>query len=117
MLHFLNSIKVDKKTMRFYAECSLCGKRKLGPPVPILCRGRKRLENCEKGKSNPLSQKVFNHAKAAAMQILAVHFNQCRSCLEWVCDDCYDKTIPAVPAKSVPKKEKPHLQNAKTYKE
>lgn len=106
MLHFLNSIKVDKKTMRFYAECSLCGKRKLGPPVPILCRGRKRLENCEKGKSNPLSQKIFNHAKAAAMQILVVHFNQCRSCLEWVCDDCYDANDPCGACKKCSQKRK-----------
>lgn len=91
MLHFLNSIKIDKKTMRFYAECSLCGKRKFGPPVPFLCRGKSLIEKCEKGKANILCQKVFNHVKAAAMQILAVHFNQCRTCLKWVCDDCFDE--------------------------
>ncbi len=94
MRRFLDGIKIDNKTMLFYAECSLCGKRKYGPPVPFLCRGKKRIENCMAGKSNVISQKVFNHAKAAAMQLLAVHFNQCRTCLKWVCDECYDEEDP-----------------------
>lgn len=110
MLHFLNSIKVDKKTMRFYAECSLCGKRKLGPPVPFLCRGGKRIENCENGESNLISQKVFNHAKAAAMQILAVHFNQCRTCYKWVCDECFDEKDPYGACKECSGKKKKALE-------
>ena len=78
----------------------------------------------EKGLKTAKREKQILYAKKFS---IAEKPRQCRSlrCIlinaEAALNGCativMTKTIPAVPAKSVPKKEKPHLQNAKTDKE
>ena len=90
MRQFYEHVRVDKETLRFSVSCPICGKREYGMQLPFLCRGIRILARCEKGKANKLSQRIYNQTKANAVQQLAMHFNQCRSCYRFVCDDCYD---------------------------
>ncbi len=90
MRQFYEHIRVDAETLHFYAACEICGKKQFGTRIPMFCRRVQTLAKCAKGKANKLSQALFNHAKATSTQLLAIHFNQCRHCYNWVCDDCYD---------------------------
>ena len=89
---FYKRIRVDAETLRFYAECPICGKKQYGAKIPLICRSVRTLARCENGRANKLSQSAFNRAKVKATQQLALRFNQCRHCYQWVCDDCYDNT-------------------------
>ena len=89
---FYKRIRVDAETLRFYAECPICGKRQYGAKIPLICRSVRTLARCANGRANKLSQSAFNHAKVKATQQLALRFNQCRHCFQCVCDDCYDST-------------------------
>ena len=89
---FYKRIRVDAETLRFYAECPICGKKQYGAKIPLICRSVRTLARCANGRANKLSQSAFNHAKVKATQQLALRFNQCRHCYQWVCDDCYDNT-------------------------
>jgi len=90
MKQFYEHVRVDAETLRFYVSCHICGKKEYGNRIPIICRSVKTLARCVHGNANRISQSVFNHAKANATQLLAMHFNQCRYCYNWVCDECYD---------------------------
>ena len=90
MKQFYEHVRVDAETLRFYAECPICGKKQYGARIPLVCRSVRTLARCVKGKANTVSQSAFNHTKATATQQLALQFNQCRNCYRWVCDDCYD---------------------------
>jgi len=90
MKQFYELVLVDEESLRFYAKCSICGRKQYAAKLPILCRGIRTLARCKNGKANRLSQSAFNHRKAASVQLLAICFNQCRHCFRWVCDDCYD---------------------------
>lgn len=90
MKQLFEHIRVDAETLRFYAQCSVCGKKQYGAKIPIICRRVKTLSRCAKGKAGRLSQSAFNHAKAASVQFIAMEFNLCRNCFQWVCDNCYD---------------------------
>jgi len=90
MRRFYEHVRVDKEGLRFYVSCPICGMRQYGSRIPLLCRRVRTLALCETGRARGLSQKRYNHTKAAAVQQLAMHFNQCRYCLRWVCDRCYD---------------------------
>ena len=87
---FYKRIRVDAETLRFYAECPICGKKQYGAKIPLICRSVRTLARCANGRANKLSQSAFNHAKVKATQQLALKFNQCRHCLNWACDNCYD---------------------------
>jgi len=89
---FYKRIRVDAETLRFYAECPICGKKQYGAKIPLICRSVRTLARCANGRANKLSQSAFNHAKVKATQQLALRFNQCRHCFQCVCDDCYDST-------------------------
>ena len=89
---FYKRIRVDAETLRFYAECPICGKKQYGARIPLICRSVRTLARCADGRANKLSQSAFNHAKVKATQQLALRFNQCRHCFQCVCDDCYDST-------------------------
>ena len=89
---FYKRIRVDAETLRFYAECPICGKKQYGARIPLICRSVRTLARCANGRANKLSQSAFNHAKVKATQQLALRFNQCRHCFQCVCDDCYDST-------------------------
>ena len=89
---FYKRIRVDAETLRFYAECPICGKKQYGAKIPLICRSVRTLARCADGRANKLSQSAFNHAKVKATQQLALKFNQCRHCFQCVCDDCYDST-------------------------
>jgi len=90
MKQFYEHVRVDAETLRFYAECPICGKKQYRARIPFMCRSVRTLAKCAKGRANRLSQTSYNHTKAAAVQRLAMHFNQCRHCFRWVCDACYD---------------------------
>ena len=91
MRQFYEHVHVDPETLRFYAQCPVCTRKYYAAGVPLVCRSVRTLAKCTKGKANKLSQMSFNHAKASSVQHLAMlHFNQCRDCFRWVCDDCYD---------------------------
>ena len=83
-------VRVDAETLRFYAQCPICGKKQYGARIPLMCRSVRTHAKCAKGRANKLSQTIYNHAKATAVQQLAMYFNQCRHCYQWVCDKCYD---------------------------
>ncbi|MBE6933004.1 MAG: hypothetical protein E7464_06475 [Ruminococcaceae bacterium] len=89
MRQFYQSVRVDAESLRFYYQCSICGRMQYGEKLPLLCRGVRALARCAVGKGG-MSQRVFNRAKVQAVQQLALQFNQCRYCLRWVCDECYD---------------------------
>ncbi|MBQ9931589.1 MAG: hypothetical protein IJO79_04480 [Firmicutes bacterium] len=91
MRQFYEHVHVDAETLRFYAQCPICGNKFYAARIPLLCRSVKILARCAKGTANKVSQSSFNHMKAASVQQLAMlHFNQCRTCFRWVCDNCYD---------------------------
>ena len=90
MRQFYEQVRVDGETLRFYAQCPICGKKQYGARIPLMCRSVRTLAKCAKGQANKLSQTIYNHAKATSVQQLALQFNQCRNCYRWVCDDCYD---------------------------
>ncbi len=92
MKQFYEQVRVDAETLRFYAECPICGKKQYGARIPLICQSVRTLARCADGRANKLSQATFNHTKATATQQLAIQFNQCRYCYRWVCDDCYDIT-------------------------
>lgn len=92
MKQFYEHIRVDAEKLHFYAECQICGKKQYGARIPIICRSMRILAQCTKGSANRISRYAFNHTKAKTTQQLAMHFNQCRHCYRWVCDDCYDST-------------------------
>ena len=92
MKQFYEHIRVDAEKLRFYIRCEICGKKQYGEKIPVICRNVRTLLRCTEGRANKISQAVFNHTKANATQLLAMHFNQCRHCYRWVCDDCYDIT-------------------------
>ena len=89
---FYKQIRVDAETLRFYAECPICGKKQYGAKIPLICRSVRTLARCAGGRANKISQATFNHAKVKATQQLSLRFNQCRHCFQCVCDDCYDST-------------------------
>ncbi len=90
MRQLYEQIQVDKEKMRFYAECNACGKRQYAGKVPFPCRGEELLQLLEEGYVGGLRQRIYNRSKAQAVQDLARHFNQCRVCGKWVCDEMYD---------------------------
>lgn len=92
MKQFFEHIHVDAQTLRFYADCPICGKRQYGARIPSACRCARTLFLCTRGEASPFAQSRFNHARTNATLRLALRFNQCRHCLRWVCDDCYDVT-------------------------
>ena len=90
MRQFYKNVKLDAETMRFCAECEICGKKEYGLKIPFLCRGIRTLTRCEKGTANKISQALYNRAKANSTQVIAIKMNQCKHCYLWVCDNCYD---------------------------
>lgn len=90
MRQFYKQVRVDAETLRFYAQCPICGKKQYGARIPLMCRSVRTLAKCTKGRANKFSQTIYNHAKATAVQQLAMYFNQCRHCYQWICDKCYD---------------------------
>lgn len=90
MKQLYEQVRMDTEIRLFYIQCPICNKRKYGNVAPFLCWGKKRLERCEQGKAFKLCQLRYNHAKAQSVQHLSRYFNQCRKCLCWVCDECYD---------------------------
>ena len=65
-------------------------KERIWNAVAILMQGDTDTGQMRKGKANKLSQRIYNQTKATSVQQLAIHFNQCRYCYRFVCDDCYD---------------------------
>lgn len=92
MKQFYEHIRVDAETLRFYVKCPICGKKQYGTKIPFNCRRIRTLARCAKGRAGKFNQTIFNHAKANATQQLAMLFNHCRYCYQWVCDKCYDVT-------------------------
>ena len=91
MRQFYEYVHVDAEALRFSAVCPICGSRQYAVRIPLMCRSVRTLAKCAKGNGNRVSQALFNHAKAASVQQLAMlHFNQCRHCFRWVCDECYE---------------------------
>jgi len=88
MRHFHEQVKVDDMTFCFYAECSLCGSRRQEGHLPFFCRGKALLSLFENGEGG-LRQAIYNRRMAKAVQTLALHFNRCETCGQWVCDECY----------------------------
>ena len=94
MREFYRQVRVAPDSWRFSAGCSACGKIIPGPAAPLFCRGPRHLKKCEDGTAELLSQNIFNHAHANAVQTLALQFNRCGRCGSWVCDDCFDPDAP-----------------------
>lgn len=92
MKQFYEHVRIDAETLRFHVQCHICGRKQYGSGLPLICRSVKTLAKCAKGKASKFKQAMFNRAKANATQLLAIHFNQCRCCYQWVCDACYDST-------------------------
>ncbi len=89
MREFYKQVRVDKKEYRFFAECPLCGKRHYEQKLPLLCRSPQIVELVENGRAGRFRQHRYNKSRVAAIQVLARHYNLCRCCGEWVCNDCF----------------------------
>ena len=83
------TLRVDAERLRFAVTCPLCGRVEYGPGLPLVCRGVRILARCMAGRADRWRQSVFNHARADAVQQLALRLNQCHICHRWVCDGCY----------------------------
>ncbi len=90
MRQFYELVGVDTDNLRFFAQCHVCGAKVYDVKIPFMCRSVRSFARCAKGKAGKLRQFGYNRSKANAVQRLAIHFNQCRRCNGWVCDECYD---------------------------
>ncbi len=89
MKKFYDQVRVDEKGHYFFAVCPVCGKRQYGNRVSIFCRNMNTSDHKKKIPIVTLRQYIFNKNYVSAVQELAVYFNLCRSCGEWVCDECF----------------------------
>lgn len=90
MRHFYQQVHVDPTSMRFYAECPLCGKKQYAGKIPLLCRKKSHIIELEAGHGKKIRQAIYNHKKAATVQNLTLLFNLSRKHAMWICDQCFE---------------------------